>query len=659
MNYGKYSFKKLLTDHSLDQILIPEIQRDYVWKKENVIGLLNSIQTDLNKNIELEKSIDKELLSSLPPDIAETVKRSVAEKKVYTNIGFIYAYNGEGEISSKYFLIDGQQRVTTLYLLLLAASLKDAKGHVFRNTYFNNKQPKVDYKVRELAHDFFVEFIDFILNGGNVVDVTNQYWYYKKCESDKTIQSLIENYKIIEKFLKTSELNFGFVEDQIELFYFDTAKSEQGEELYIYMNSRGESVMPNENIKAQLLENKSESEKHKSGEFWENWQNFFWLNKGDNENADLGFDEFLRWVKIIEYLFDNPQSNQKDQIEFVRKTRSESKLSTEYISFEKIEKYINALKFVTENSSIFIGKSWLNGVKDFIDYVIILPTLVYVAMNKSVSQIELSRFIRFFVNIIKNEDVYKNPAIYAPQAVLLTKKFCEAGYIDVADLINVKTESEYDNLLTKEEIFKFSLFKNPVIDYSREVIENEFIVVEDFEILNGSISFILKCMDTPPEIENVVNFDMKQFIRYSLHFRNIFENPNDLMRRAMLTIGDYAIWNGYSTSLEMERYNFGSDSKTWKAIIDYPDLASTVVSFIKLFKRKRKMTIDEYNQFFQEMIDECIQSNIIQDWRKIFINKPKNLAFCEDKRACIGDKEVYLLQRIKVMNESSYKRVKI
>lgn len=43
MKTGRYNIKQLLTNPEVDQIIIPEIQRDYVWKKENVLGLLGSI----------------------------------------------------------------------------------------------------------------------------------------------------------------------------------------------------------------------------------------------------------------------------------------------------------------------------------------------------------------------------------------------------------------------------------------------------------------------------------------------------------------------------------------------------------------------------------------------------------------------------------------
>ena len=43
MKTGRYSLKELLTHNEIEQIIIPEIQRDYVWKEDNVIKLLDDI----------------------------------------------------------------------------------------------------------------------------------------------------------------------------------------------------------------------------------------------------------------------------------------------------------------------------------------------------------------------------------------------------------------------------------------------------------------------------------------------------------------------------------------------------------------------------------------------------------------------------------------
>ncbi len=49
MKAGKYSVKELFVNRYVQQIIIPEIQRDYVWREEQVLGLLGSIKRDYDK----------------------------------------------------------------------------------------------------------------------------------------------------------------------------------------------------------------------------------------------------------------------------------------------------------------------------------------------------------------------------------------------------------------------------------------------------------------------------------------------------------------------------------------------------------------------------------------------------------------------------------
>jgi len=659
MNHGTYSLKKLLTDHSLEQIIIPEIQRDYVWTVENVKDLLFSIEKDYNEQKANTKNIDESTLNSMTPEIREIVMRSLSEKKVFSNIGFIYAYSGEGDVSSKYYLIDGQQRITTMYLLLLAISIKNEKQTVFRNTYFNHQITKVDYKVREAAHDFLIEFVEFLLDGGDIKQVVEQCWYYGLCISDKTIQSLIANYKVIQDFVNQSDMDLSFIEDNIELFYFDTSKSEQGEELYIYMNSRGESVQSNENIKAQLLEGLSDKDKHEKGKLWEEWQNFFWRKKDlDSENADDGFNEFLRWIEIIGFITNNQSIIQKAHSDFIKSIKDSSKISKNYIDLPQIEKYYLAVERLSRTDIKYFDKKWLGGATDLIDYVILLPSLLYVARYPEATSFQINRFMRFFVNIIKRDDVNKSPIISAPQSLLLTSEFLNKGLIDIADIGQIKVKGKFDNFLTPEELFKFNQYINQTDNFTRDEIEKAFWKLEDFPITNGKIEFILECLDIHFKTLEDHQFDLGKFQQYAQHFQNLFNNPGDLLRVALLTFGNYSLWDGYSSSLGMHRYNFGSDVENWRVIITHPNTKGTVCKLIAAFSSDNELNVQQYIAKLEMIINDCKVSGLVQDWRKIFIEESESMEFCTMKRACINEIEVVLLHKIRVTNSWTYQRKK-
>lgn len=108
MKAGKYSIKELFNNRYVEQIVIPEIQRDYVWGKKEVEGLLNSIQEDFE---EFKTGIEIILQPNLESEIQIAFEQFYKKHKFSCNIGFIYAYN-DPKYTGKYFLIDGQQRLT-------------------------------------------------------------------------------------------------------------------------------------------------------------------------------------------------------------------------------------------------------------------------------------------------------------------------------------------------------------------------------------------------------------------------------------------------------------------------------------------------------------------------------------------------------------------
>lgn len=367
MKAGKYSIKELFNNRFVEQIVIPEIQRDYVWRKKQVEGLLNSIEEDY---IAFKIGIENKSQLNIEEEFKIAFEQFYKKQKCSCNIGFIYAYN-DPEYDGKYFLIDGQQRLTTIYLLLLVlASEKESFREKFEKFYMVSGLPAIDYKVREASHLFLKEVVDNYRDKGILIE--DQPWYYKIYETDKTISSIISNISTIQQFVRDKVLItddfINYVQEYIEFWYFDTNISEQGEELYIYMNARGEQIQENENLKADLL-GKLKVEpcdsyslleiKNDWGRKWEEWQQFFWIHKQENTNADKGFNEFIFCVAGLEnYLrgknliytkkdFDEDTKGEKNQIAY-----SDLVDSFDNNGLEKIMRYFDGFIYCFKEENI-------------------------------------------------------------------------------------------------------------------------------------------------------------------------------------------------------------------------------------------------------------------------------------------------------------------
>lgn len=470
MKTGRYSILDILDFQNLEQFVIPEIQRDYVWSKFDVIDVLESL-------------------------------RDGFENEDIPYLGFIYAYNDKDYIY-KYFLIDGQQRITTIFLLLVAIYYKLEKD--FPEHIIKNEKLKLDYKVRQETHDFLQKFVDF-LNGNKGIklsnrEITEQIWYHTNYKNDITIFNIIENFIEIYNWLTDFENDrlsdfLSFVEDDIQLSYFDIENGRQGEELYIYMNSRGRHLVENETLKAKFLSNvKQKEDKEFWGRKWEVWQDFFWVNRLDNPDSDNGFNEFLRMVQIITMSKSNYSAMQVNQFA----------TSNESIDFHvlpallEIEQYFNAYKYLVENEvfSRFYklyenGNYLIRTERKQIDYFRILPLVTFISEITEYDEESIYRFNRFFFNISRKNNIGKDIRTQLVTAIKLMWEYGKNNkeLYDICDL--VKYSKGRTVMLDEEEIIKLNLFRNPPIEANRKDLEILFWKIEDHDIFDGEISFLL------------------------------------------------------------------------------------------------------------------------------------------------------------------------
>ena len=282
--------ENLLTLLSLNNFIVPEIQREYVWGNES------------NKQIVLRPFLD---------NLKESAKIECchhAHSQENIHIGFLYSYNpiylkNDQGYAFDECLIDGQQRFTTLFLLLLCRSVYENRVQDFLNLIrWEEGNLAFDYKVRSLTHMFLVDLISAIeKNGREVIDdlVADKHpnWLMQDYQDDATIKAMLGTIKIVtEVFDSPSDYYFDFLLNRIRFWHFKTDVTSQGEELYITMNSRGEDLSANETSKAQIF---SSADQISWGPKWESWQAFFWKNRGTNENADKGFNNFLACCKEL------------------------------------------------------------------------------------------------------------------------------------------------------------------------------------------------------------------------------------------------------------------------------------------------------------------------------------------------------------------------
>lgn len=500
MKTGRYSLGQLLNNDDIDQIVIPELQRDYVWTPQNVTALLQSIGSNYARKEKLDLTI-MDADKAVDQRSKQFLTKEYERLRYNTRIGFIYAYYDASD-NRRFYLIDGQQRITTLFLLLLAACVRQGEAGIehFRKTYFKDNRPHLDYRVREGAHNCLVDFIDYALTetgrtsaapGRDFKSLSPN--YYHEYDNDPTACALLANYDVITQWLAEHYADrddiVDYVENFIEFNYFDTGLSQQGERLYLYMNSRGEELSSQEQIRPILIKRCGENGKLEAGRLWEEWQNFFWTHRGENENADNGFFGFLKIAVILHQALSEALDEVTPRLKTaVQKTdgrkQTQTEVREEYIQEQLTDKQREWIpKYISENDRFNIR--WLekvfrayrrlsdqydrSGQKEdlpphflreakwralssmsTIHYVPLCGTLTLAILHEDVNDEDLYRLAMYLLSRSDDERNNKVPATATLRAMSLAIAMNSHGITDVRLLTSAVTDDR--NMLRPDDL---------------------------------------------------------------------------------------------------------------------------------------------------------------------------------------------------------------
>lgn len=627
MKTGRYNIEHLLTSSEVEQIIIPELQRDYVWGERNVKCLLASILG----NYELKREQILQIKDSCGNDIDNNIKEYLNDEymrlRYNTRVGFIYAYH-DRTLSGKYYLIDGQQRITTIFLMLLALYRRFDVGQ-FRKLYFALSIPEIDYQVREVAHNFLVDFIEYELTKKNDSTFKESSRYYCEYNKDITAQSIYTNYyDVIIPGLASynnkdaAEDLIKYIENYIEFNYFDTNMSEQGEKLYLYMNSRGEALSSQERMKSIIVGRSSD--KLRAGKVWEDWQNFFWRTKSQvDKNADRGFFEFLKWAAIIHMCINQDikikvaKEKYKSRIEeiedYIRIEKDSSKIveqtdwicsyisENENFSFEWLRQVETAVEILhgllqtPEFKNWGIDRnSWFSGSKETIEYVVLLGLLYYILTIDDKNKINILRMAMYLKNMESAYTLRRNPDHAVIQCIKFVGWMARNGIIDVRLLGKYATHTKED--FNDEDVFRaedlrwgyFQLDWQEAQNIHKQTDkigqwESFFWKITNDKGLNrflrGNHDFFIKVLQKAA-------LSPDRFM--ALFVEKIYKHRNDdELRKSLLKYGDISIYDkGGSNNIGpnwMERWCLlasDRDESYWNKFMEGENAVNIVVSYL-------------------------------------------------------------------------------
>lgn len=256
----------MLKGNDLHKVLIPKIQRDYAQGREEM-GTLR-----------------KRFLNS----IFDVVDRETADT---LTLDFIF---GQKEDKGKvtFFPVDGQQRLTTLFLFHMYVGKRAGEDTDFLK--------KFSYETRDSSRNFCIRLHEIPSEKYlNIKDyISDQWWYTGLWKNDPTIQSMINMLNDIDahyRDLKYDRPQFETVWSQLIhnvnfwLLYLEDLGTT--DELYIKMNSRGKPLTDFEHFKA-MLDEYAGTQGELANKIDTTWTELLWRYRDASQDSDS--DQYMK-----------------------------------------------------------------------------------------------------------------------------------------------------------------------------------------------------------------------------------------------------------------------------------------------------------------------------------------------------------------------------
>jgi len=593
------NFSKLLKKY--DKILIPKIQRDYAQgrdephPKEVRKNFLDAIFNNNNEQLDLD-----------------FIYGYVQKKYVDTNI------------QNCFIPLDGQQRLTTLFLL-----------HWYFNKEFKCLN-KFTYETRQSSKDFCKlliekrESIFKLINNNNKPHelskvIKDSGWFFGIWIQDPTINSMLNMLDDIHT--KGKNINIKDKLDKITFKFLNMGEHNLAEDLYVKMNSRGKPLTHFENFKVSI-EKHLETEIDNDKVFFDDWKNkidnkwtqFFW-NYKENFLVDAPFMRFINRVIAGYYISKSDKKinelNENEQIKDLLESKSNSYIPQDvYIEilnnkndFENLKNLLDLTietKNLFEEIEIFGGK--INLIKKVVSNKCSYEEQAYfyaisTFLLKNSEKMKYEHWFRFIRNIIKGENI-NNKEQYIRFVKFVFKQLKQLNsndiyeYLEKLELESEQSSDSFKNQI-KEETLKAKLILSQEKTADNKTWEDLIIEAENHSLFKGRIAFLLKKFDEKGGLINIDNSDIELFSK-RLEIANQLwgENGSKIKKNQYLIIRAILSKCNEIPLGWQERVHL-SNGNNWKSLFERKDIQKGLT---KLFNGKNEV----------ESIKDYLENNIRQ-----------------------------------------------
>ncbi|MGC4041906.1 MAG: DUF262 domain-containing protein [Flavobacterium sp.] len=557
----KYSFFELISQDNY-AIEIPIIQRDYAQGRESASEIRIHFLKTLRKHLKKDKPID---------------------------LDFVYgSIENMSGLQNKFIPLDGQQRLTTLFLLHWYLALKDGRIDEFITLIKRQQHSNFTYETRVSSRDFCnalvlntIELPDSRDRNVSLI-IRNSSWYYLVWDNDPTVSSMLQMLDSIHRYFFKSEALYtklADVENRIITFQFIELKNfGLTDTLYIKMNARGKALSDFENFKAkfeQILEQHDEQENKKLKDLFAIkmdtvWTDLFWPYKDADHNFDKKVMNLFRVLFMGQYALSKECKIKTLQELFDKRVKWNFYKYEQLKCFDRksLEAVITQMELLADgnhdfalylpNTDLIDEKALFEKVISVTDSLNITEALQFFALYNYIVVNNTSEGIEEWMRVIRNltentrfDEFYEYEASIKSINELLEHSTGILQYLkDPQNLV----KSFFMPQVSEERIKSALTLHDPKWKQAIEDIENH-------KYLKGQIGFLLKFsgITDSVNIQSLNDWDADSayydsFVAYSSKFRKIFKEnglrkfDNFLFERALLSKGDFTLSKGKNWS---------------------------------------------------------------------------------------------------------------
>lgn len=646
------NFRQLI--EKLGRISIPMLQRDYAQGRDSAEGV---------------RKLFLDALFAALDDNAKSI-----------TLDFIYGNTVDGVFSP----LDGQQRLTTLFLLHWYLAVCDGQCEDWKGWMTQGDNSMFTYEVRPSSRDFFNQLTRYAPKPFSElpsVQIKDQIWFMFTWLNDPTILSALKMLDAMyRRFSKTLGRYHKLVSDSapITFHWLDIGAYPDADDLYVKMNARGKPLTVFESFKALLEERIGElfldqaflpkSEECSFKSYFSRqmdgvWLDLFWHYSSKREKPevpDAMIMRFVREVAVLAVAVNDAETNQNDlaalrskssTLNFLddKKQKSVSKTFVQLFAVllqnwsgkaDGIKTFLPADNPFKE-TVIFTDIIEKDGSLSYSRSVMLYGYAVYLEKHRG-SEIDSQRFgewMRIVYNLAENTsygDANKFRNCLKKLQVLVEKADHILESLDSGDVVLAGSFEDYQ---VKEEQLKARLMlRNP--DWRQSIAE-----AEAHGYFSGQIGFLFRfsgIAEAGPEADMHLA-DFKMWWNKSAHcFSDEGVKLTDfLWERALLATGDYLLAEG-THLLENAR----SADYNWKRLLRGEEGDVQQAEIQKMLIRRVSHELPLVDQL-EVICKEATGQPNIEEWRKLIVQWPEIIGFCGKRRIRREDngRLIYLLQR--------------